>query len=82
MKRIAAGQHAAAIRAVRRDATIQGMGSAFSAALGFIDAGDIDAARAVCSAGHRAHITYLRACVAREPGGIHYQAEPSEGSAK
>lgn len=68
-------RNAAAVRAVRREATIQGMGSAFLAALGFIDAGDIDAARAICSAGHMAHITNLRERVSREPGGIAYEAE-------
>ncbi len=65
-------------RAVQRYALIQGMGSAFSAALGFIDAGNIEGARAICSAGHMAFMMNLRERVSHEPGGINHEAGLSE----
>lgn len=55
---------------VRQDAMIQGLSDACSSALGFIDAGHVDAARQVLSGARFAFITHLRDRVAREPGGV------------
>lgn len=78
-KALQARLHAAAVRTAKREVTVQGMGSAFSAALGFIDAGNVEGARAICSAGHMAFICHLRERVSHEPGGIKLRGDAVRG---
>ncbi len=60
---------------------IQGQADAMQSALGFLDAGYPDAARAVLSGARLAWMEHLRERISREPGGIHHSA-PNKGVPK
>lgn len=67
-----------ALGGLKHRAMIQGQADAMQSALGFLDAGYPDAARAVLSGARLAWIEHLRERISTEPGGRAYVPTPSE----